>query len=159
MSKSEISSLVTFWRDDLCSAVGRHGDVRLARELAEQLNLNAEQQAEWLKKCEKKMNLKPKYSKYEHTAPQIQDYEQLESFYRDNYEEELVKMQEEANKKEKEAEYGGLLTNIIDELLKKYGVSENSLQKIADVVEAIASSTIVVENKEGTTISICLKNS
>jgi len=152
MSKSEISSLVTFWRDDLCSAIGRHGDVSLASELAEQLNLNAEQQAEWLKKCQKQMNLKPKYSEYKHTASQInagvvhRDYEQLESFYRDNHEEEEVK-------------YGGLLTNIIDELLKKYGVSENSLQKIANVVEAIASSTIVVENKEGTTISICLKNS
>ena len=155
MSKSEISSLVTFWRDGLCQTIADCGDKNLALELAKQLNLNEDQTKEWLKKCTNKSY---------NPAPQIQDYEQLESFYRNidlSYEEELKEMKKEVEKLEKEEEvkYGGLLTNIINELLKKYGVSENSLQKIADVVEAIASSTIVVENKEGTTISICLKNS
>jgi len=149
MSEKNVSSLVTFWRDDLCQAIASCGDKHLALELAAQLNLNSDQTKEWLKKCTNKPS---------NPAPQIQDYEQLESFYSDIHEEELKKMQEELKKKEEEVKYEGLITNVIEELLRKYGVSEKALERLAKLIDGVATSIDVLKLGDETRISIKLKN-
>jgi hypothetical protein len=149
-----ISSLVTFWKDDLCQTIADCGDKNLALELAKQLNLNEDQTKEWLKKCTNK-SCNP--------APQIQDYEQLESLYRNidlSYEEELKEMKKEVEKlkKEEEVKYEGLITNVIEELLRKYGVSEKALERLAKLIDGIATSIDVLKLGDETRISIKLKN-